>query len=101
MGTIKPKRHHPSFKFRVALDSFISGNVAETARKYEIGANQLSNWRRELNEKGHLAFDSKVNNREKQLEKRAESLENLVGKKELEINILKKYLDFYAPSDGS
>ena len=30
------KSHHPTFKFKVVLDSFIKGNVAEVARKYSV-----------------------------------------------------------------
>jgi transposase len=97
----KNKTHHPDFKFRVSLESFMKNNVAETARRFNINPNQLSNWRKELQKSGRLVFDKKITNRERQLEKKIESLENLIGKKEIEINVLKKYLDFYAPPDGS
>lgn len=97
----KVKAHHPTLKFKVVLDSFIKGNVSEIARKYNVNPNQISTWRRQLLDKGHLAFEDSKANREKQLEKKIESLENLIGKKEIEINLLKKYLDFYAPLDGS
>ena len=100
MSRKKANRYHPSFKFRVVLESFVKGNVAEVARKYEVNANQLSAWRRQLVDKGSLIFQSGKVNREKQLEKKLGQLENLIGKKEIEINLLKKYLDFYAPQDG-
>jgi hypothetical protein len=38
----KLKAHAASFKFKVVLESFTSNNVAETARKYSLNANQLS-----------------------------------------------------------
>lgn len=96
----KAKVYHPTFKFKVVLESFIKGNVGEVARRFSIKANQLSTWRRQFQEKGHLAFKSGKANREKQLEGKIDTLENLIGKKEIEINLLKKYLDFYAPLDG-
>lgn len=96
----KARKHHPTFKFRVVLESFIKGNVSEVARKYDVGANQLSTWRKLFAEKGWLAFQSGKANRENQLEKKLNQLENLIGKKEIEINLLKKYLDFYSPQDG-
>jgi hypothetical protein len=34
-----------------------------------------------------------------QLKKQIKGLENLLGKKEIEINLLKGYLDFYVPPD--
>jgi len=95
------KSHHPTFKFKVALDSFVKGNVSEVARRYGLNPNQISVWRRELLDKGYLAFEGSKANHKKKLEKKIELLENLIGKKEVEINLLKKYLDFYAPLDGN
>ena len=96
----KIKAYHPSFKFKAVLDSFVKGNVGEVARIYEVNPNQLSTWRRLFLDKGYLVFQTEKVDREEQLEKKLESLENLIGKKEIEINLLKKYLEFYAPQDG-
>lgn len=96
----KANKYHPSFKFRVVLESFVKSNVAEVARKYEVNASQLSRWRSQFTEKGSLVFQSGKANREKKLERKISQLENLIGKKEIEISLLKKYLDFYAPPDG-
>lgn len=96
----KAKSYHPSFKFKVVLDSFVSGNVSEVARKYDVNANQLSTWRKIFLEKGEYVFRSEVTNHEAQLEKKIGQLEQLIGKKEIEINLLKKYLDFYVPQNG-
>ncbi len=95
------KKHRPEFKLRVVLDTYIKGSVSEVARHYELNANQISTWRKALLEKGHLAFQTEVSQREKKLEKKVEQFENLLGKKELEIALLKKYLDFYTPQSGS
>ena len=94
------KRHQPEFKLRVVLDTYIKGSVSEVARHYELNANQISSWRKVLLERGHLAFQTEVSQREKKLEKQTEQLENLLGKKELEITLLRNYLDFYAPQSG-
>lgn len=95
------KKHQPEFKLRVVLDTYIKGSVSEVARHYEVNANQISTWRKTLLEKGHLVFQTEVSNHEKKLEGKVEQLENLLGKKELEIALLKRYLDFYAPQSGS
>ena len=100
MSSKKANKYHPSFKFRVVLESFVKGNVAEVARKYEVNASQLSRWRSQFTERGSLVFQSDKVNQEKRLEKKINQLENLIGKKEIEINLLKKYLDFYSPQDG-
>ena len=62
MGTKKIKKHHSTLKFKVVLDSFIKGNVAETARKYDINPNQLSTWRKNFNDNGYLVFEKEQNN---------------------------------------
>jgi len=96
----KANSYHPNFKFKAVLDSFVKGNVSEVARTYQVNANQLSTWRKLFLDKGQFIFRTGKLDREKHLEKKLESLENLIGKKEIEINLLKKYLDFYAPQDG-
>src|SRR6266487_2254671 len=97
----KLNSHPASLKFKVVLESFVSNNVAETARKYGIHANQLSTWRSYFLEQGPSIFQTDVTKREQELEKQITTLEQLLGKKELEIQLLKKYLDFYAPRAGN
>jgi transposase-like protein len=96
----RAKRHSAEFKFKVVLESFIKGNVSEVARQYGVNANQLSLWRKEFAVNGHLAFEKEPSKVEKALKSKIEKLENLIGKKEVEISLLKNYLDFYAPLDG-
>ena len=97
----KLNTHTASLKFKVVLESFTSNNVAETARKYGLNANQLSTWRSYFQEQGPTIFQTDASKRERDLEKQVATLEQLLGKKELEIQLLKKYLDFYAPRAGS
>jgi transposase len=95
------KSHPASWKFKVVLESFTTNNVAETARKYGIHPNQLSTWRSYFQEQGPGIFQADASKRERDLEKQVATLEQLLGKKELEIQLLKKYLDFYAPRAGN
>ncbi len=95
------KTHAASFKFKVVLESFTTGNVAETARKYSLNANQLSTWRGYFLEHGPSLFQTEVTKHEQELEKQIATLEQLLGKKELESQLLKRYLDFYAPRVGN
>ena len=97
----KLKTHAASFKFKVVLESFTTNNVAETARKYGLNANQLSTWRGYFLEHGQSLFQTDVTNREQELEKHIATWEQLRGKKELDIHLLKKYVDFYAPRAGN
>ena len=95
----KAKSYTPGFKFKVVVESFLKGNVAEVARQYGINPNQLSSWRSQFNSNGHLIFEKDSIDVEKKFRKKVEKLENLIGKKEVEINLLKSYLDFYVPPD--
>lgn len=97
----KSKHYTSEFKFKVVLESFIKGNVTEIARQYHVHPNQLSMWRKSFQDSGNMVFENKANEKEDKLKKKIEGLENLIGKKEIEITLLKKYLDFYSPNDGS
>jgi transposase len=97
----KSKHYTPEFKFKVVLESYLKGNVVEVARQYHVHPNQLSLWRSVFQENGYLVFGKGENEKEDKLKKKIETLENLIGKKEIEISLLKKYLDFYTPNDGS
>ena len=96
----KIKKHSPEFKFKVALESFIKDNVTEVARQYGINPNQLSLWRKQFVDQGHRAFEGNGSKETDKHRKKVEQLENLIGKKEVEISLLKNYLDFYVPLDG-
>ncbi len=96
----KVKKHSAEFKFKVVLESYIRDNVVEVARQWGINPNQLSAWRKQFISQGHQAFASDTSKEDAKHRKRIEQLENLIGKKEIEISILKNYLDFYVPLDG-
>ena len=96
----KVKKHSAEFKFKVVLESFIKDNVTEVARQYGINPNQLSLWRKQFISQGHHAFEGDISKEDAKYRKKVEQLENLIGKKEIEISILKNYLDFYVPLDG-
>ena len=97
----KAKKYSSEFKFKVVLESLAEDSVAEVARRYNIHPNQLSLWRRQFRNEGPGVFGRGKDKDIDAYRKRIAQLETLVGKKELEINLLKNYLDFYVPLDGS
>lgn len=97
----KNKKFTSSFKFKVVIESLIKGNVTRVARQYDIHPNLVSNWRTLFNKQGNTIFDGKNIDVESKYKKKISELENLIGKKEVEINLLKNYLDFYVPLDGN
>jgi transposase-like protein len=98
--TKQVKKHTGDFKFKVALESFIKDEVAGVARKYGVHPNQLSLWRKDFKKNGSLVFENGNGKQENRLQKKVAQLEQLIGRKEVEINLLKGFVNFYAPPDG-
>lgn len=71
------------------MESFLAGNAADTAAKYELHDSVIMRWRRELKEGAHKVFETKKADKE---EKRMVELEQMVGKLTMELSILKKTL---------
>ena len=94
------KKYSAQFKFKVVLESFQAESVAEVARRYGVHPNQLSMWRKQFQESGPKLFEVGKDGEAVAQKKRIAQLENLIGKKELEISLLKNFVDFYVPLDG-
>jgi transposase len=63
-------------------------SLVELARIYNVHPNTIVKWKAELMEKGATVFSNET--QEKELEKKIRDLEQLIGKKEVEIALLKK-----------
>lgn len=95
------RKHTAKFKFTCVKESLEKDTVTEVARKYGINPNQLSTWRNQFLESGHQVFETTTDKEITNLRKQVSKLEQLVGKKEVELSLLKNYLDFYTSPDGS
>ena len=85
------KRYSPKLKFQVVLE-LLKGKAtpAQISRTYNVHPNSAGLWKRVVLEKGPEIFskDSVV----AEYERRIAELEQLVGKKEVEIALLKNFL---------
>jgi len=85
------KRYTPKFKFQV-ITELMGGKKSATqiGRVYGVHPNTINAWKKAFEEKGPEVFsrDSVV----AQYERRIADLERLIGKKEVEIALLKKFL---------
>lgn len=85
------RRYSPQFKFQVVLE-VLEGrkSSAQIAKAYGIHPNTLANWKRTVLDKGAELFaqDGTV----AEYERRLADLEQLLGKKEVEIALLKNFL---------
>ena len=88
------KKRSAEFKFRVVVESIQKNGVARVARSYGVYPNQLTNWRREFLHRGASVFELRVGTEAKQFQERITQLEGLIGKKEIELSVLRGCLDF-------
>jgi transposase len=88
----KGKRYSPKFQFQVVLE-VLQGDreAAEIARAYNIHPTTVSRWKQEFLEKGAEVFgkDTTV----AQYEKKIKELEQLLGRKEVEIALLRNFME--------
>ena len=86
-----PRRYSPKLKFQVVLE-LLKGDKTpnQVARAYGVHPNSAGLWKRTFLEKGPEVFakDGVVGDYERQIAE----LEQLLGKKEVEIALLKNFL---------
>lgn len=84
------KRYSPKLKFQTVVEILSGKDLAQVARAYGVHPTSVGFWKRELLEKGPEIFSADTT--VKEYEKRISGLEQLVGKKEVEIAFLKNFL---------
>ena len=95
-GSRKKKNYTAQFKFDRVVDVLKGDNAAEIARKYEVNPNLLYLWRDQLKERGVKAFENSPDQALGELKTKVARLEQMLGRKEVELNLLKNFSDFYS-----
>ena len=88
----RPKRRYPAkVKFQAVLE-LLKGEktTGQIAKAYRIHPNSLSQWKQTFLDRGPEIFETSGSGGE--YEKRISDLEQLVGRKEVEIALLKNFL---------
>lgn len=98
---MKKTKYTAKFKFDRVIESLKKDSVSEVARSYGFGVNLLSKWRSEFLKGGHVFFEDKPDQDVMRLQKRVNQLEQIVGKKEVELSLIKNFADFYSSQSGS
>jgi|TARA_B100000315_G_C14507543_1_gene555375 transposase-like protein len=85
------RRYSPKLKFQAVLE-LLTGNKTpgQVAKAYGVHGNSVGLWKKTLLEKGPEIFAQ--DNTVEQYERRIADLEQLLGKKEVEIALLKNFL---------
>lgn len=91
----KRKAYAPQFKFDRAVETIKNDNMSEVSRQYNVNVNVLSRWKEQLLERGSHIFETAPDQENKELKSKIAKLEQMVGKKEIELNLIKNFSDFY------
>lgn len=86
-----PRSYSPKLKFQIVLE-LLQGekSLGQVAKAYGVRPNSASSWKRTFLEKGPEIFAK--GDTVAEYERRIAELEQLLGKKEVEIALLKNYL---------
>jgi transposase-like protein len=98
---LKKKTYTAQFKFDRVMDALKNDNIAKIARKYDLNANLIYLWRDQLIERGAQVFETTPDQTANELKIKVARLEQMLGKKEVELNLLKNFSDFYSSRNMS
>lgn len=93
----KRRNHSPEFKAKVALAAAKGDKtLAELASKFDIHANQITQWKQELTDNAAILFGKTSLNEEKNQRNQGEEISKLhakIGQLTMENDFLSKVLD--------
>lgn len=95
------EKYTAQFKFDRVVETLRGGSVGEVARKHGFGVNLLSKWRGTFMAEGPRLFEQSKSKEVEKLERRIRQLEQLLGKKEVELSLIRNFTDFYGSQNGS
>lgn len=95
------KKHSTEFKAKIALAALRSNDAPAVARQYGIAYSLVNKWAKQLDEQANLAFGMDNDHEKEAMKKKIAKLEQMIGKKEIELNLLKNFSDFYLSENGS
>jgi transposase len=94
MGRKAQVKRSAEEKWEIVQEGLRSGNISETCRKHGIAANLWYRWKDEAEQgaKAALGGRSAAGGVDEEQTKRVKQLERMLGRKQLEIEILKNVL---------
>lgn len=93
----KNKKYTSQFKFDRSMDAIKNNsNIAEVARRYDISPKLMYTWKDQFIERGAKIFETTPNQITNELKTKVARLEQMLGKKEVELSLLKNFSDFYS-----
>ncbi len=88
---VSRKKHAAKIKFQVVIETLTNeGKLIDVARQYNINPNLITKWRKEFFERGYQIYEQGTSTQE--AERKVDDLQRIIGKKEVEIELLKNFL---------
>ena len=96
-NTTKKRRskYSAKFKFDRAIEAIARGDNSTVAREYHLTSGMVSKWKSQLFENGFKLFETTPGKEMSHLLKKIDDMEKLLGRKEVELNLVKNFTDFY------
>ncbi len=88
----KPRQYSPRFKFECVMEVIKQDSTVVVSRKHNVSPKLLSKWKIELIDRGHRIFESVPDKENSLLKNQITKLEQLVGKKEVELSFMQNFL---------
>jgi len=85
------RRYTPQVKWQTALEVIQGGQPGQVGKAYGVHPTSITAWKNHVLNHGPELFSTETS--VKQLEKKVQQVETLLGKKEVEIAFLKNVLD--------
>lgn len=95
MPTKTRKQYTPEFKFKLVTEAIKNDNMTVAARQHGINFSLLAKWKTYFLQHGKQVFETTDDKEKEELKKTIARLERIIGKKEVELNLLKNFSDFY------
>jgi transposase-like protein len=89
------KQYTPEFKFKLVTEALKNDNMTTIARQHGINFALLAKWKAMFLQNGQQVFEMTDDKEKEELKKTIARLERIVGRKEIELNLLKNFSDFY------
>jgi transposase-like protein len=94
--TNSKKQHTPQFKAKLVLEAIEIDNNTEIARRYGVNHSLLAKRKKFFLENSYHVFESTSDKENREMQRKIGKLEQMIGRKEVELNLLKNFSDFYA-----
>ncbi len=90
---MKKRKFTAEFKFKLVLEALSERySIQELARKHDLHASQISNWKAQFIQNGKAVFDRPVKDKKTKEQEQQDALLKTIGQQKVEIDFLKKAL---------